>query len=574
MTLLKNLSISKKINASIFMIAALSLFAFTIHIQSASAVDIGTENTSELCHDGIDNNGNFLVDASDPSCSEFFPVVSLAPALVENTDALCHDGIDNNGNFLVDASDPDCSPFFPVVATSTVPGTENTNALCHDGIDNNGNFLIDASDPSCSEFFPAATSTATSTATTTPSLVENTSTLCHDGIDNNGNFLVDASDPDCSPFYTVSQSRPRLTIVKRTIGGNGTFQFFIRESETAAQLTTVGGYATSSDIFLNEGTSTVTELPALGWNFTGVSCIYDNESIGNSIAGGEEINVDNGDHVTCTFTNTSTTASSTGSIRVVKNVVGPDGSTDVSDAHPFNVTLNGTSTRSFSEVSDATYTDLAPGTYTIAELSDSNYDLVSISPDSDSETPGTQVTVQNGTTTVVTVINKQHAPAAPTPNNGGGSTGGGSGGSQTGGSTPQGGGSSLPTGGSVLGAFTSDTGGSSSISSTDGTTCTLYLSSYMKFGRKNIKLDVAKLQLFLNTDLGLKIPVSGFFGLQTESAVKQLQAKYSVMIMQPWVDAGITTDLTPTGYVYKTTLWFINTHSNNCAGKIPFPTLK
>ena len=143
------------------------------------------------------------------------------------------------------------------------------------------------------------------------------------------------------------------------------------------------------------------------------------------------------------------------------------------------------------------------------------------------------------------------------------------GGSQTGGSTPQGGGSSLPTGGSVLGAFTSDIGGS-----TDGSACTIYLSSYMKYGKKNNYLDVAKLQLFLNSDLGTHISVNGFFSLQTESAVKQLQSKYSVMIMQPWVDAGLTTDLTPTGYVYKTTLWFINTHSNNCAGKIPFPTLK
>ena len=129
-----------------------------------------------------------------------------------------------------------------------------------------------------------------------------------------------------------------------------------------------------------------------------------------------------------------------------------------------------------------------------------------------------------------------------------------------------GGGSSLPTGPAVLGASTSD--------ETSGPSCSLYLNSYMRIGMNNDVSDVKKLQIYLNKELGLSLPITGFFGTQTDAAVKQLQAKYSDEIMKPWVDAGLAKDVTPTGYVYKTTLWFINTHSNNCAGKIPFPTLR
>ncbi len=130
-------------------------------------------------------------------------------------------------------------------------------------------------------------------------------------------------------------------------------------------------------------------------------------------------------------------------------------------------------------------------------------------------------------------------------------------------------GSGLPTGGSVLGAFTSD-----EASSTNSGVCTPYISSFMKFGQKNKIEDVIRLQKFLNKELNLTIPVTGFFGKKTEAAVKQFQAKYATEILKPWVDAGIATVLESTGYVYKTTLWFVNSKSNNCATTFPFPSLK
>ncbi|MBI5645121.1 hypothetical protein HY970_03415, partial [Candidatus Kaiserbacteria bacterium] len=57
---------------------------------------------------------------------------------------------------------------------------------------------------------------------------------------------------------------------------------------------------------------------------------------------------------------------------------------------------------------------------------------------------------------------------------------------------------------------------------------------------------------FLNGETGTSLPISGFFGVLTENAVKAFQLKYAADILTPW---GITE---PTGYVYKTTLWKIN----------------
>lgn len=127
-----------------------------------------------------------------------------------------------------------------------------------------------------------------------------------------------------------------------------------------------------------------------------------------------------------------------------------------------------------------------------------------------------------------------------------GGGGGSGGGSSSGGST--GGGSVLPTRGSVLGAST-DTG----TSTVNNQACTILLTKFMRRGQKNDTEEVKKLQTFLNSqNLGITLPVTGFFGAQTESAVKLLQNKHAADVLTPW---GLTA---PTGHVYKTTLRWIN----------------
>jgi hypothetical protein len=114
----------------------------------------------------------------------------------------------------------------------------------------------------------------------------------------------------------------------------------------------------------------------------------------------------------------------------------------------------------------------------------------------------------------------------------------------------------------VLGASTS----------TPSAACGPLLTSYLRMGKNNDAGEVAKLQQFLNDELGRALPVTGFFGALTEKAVEAFQLKYWQDVLAPWVSHGLASDHTPTGYVYKTTEYEINTLY--CASlDLPFPSL-
>jgi hypothetical protein len=130
------------------------------------------------------------------------------------------------------------------------------------------------------------------------------------------------------------------------------------------------------------------------------------------------------------------------------------------------------------------------------------------------------------------------------PTNNGGST---SGSRARGGN---GGSSNVPTTPSVLGATTGPNG--------ETLACAPYLTTFMKMGMKNDVTEVKKLQTFLNEFNNAGLPVTGNFLELTDKAVRDLQAKYASNILTPWDKAGITTNLQPTGYVYKMTQWFVN----------------
>ncbi|MEN9341956.1 MAG: hypothetical protein RIQ54_212 [Candidatus Parcubacteria bacterium] len=90
------------------------------------------------------------------------------------------------------------------------------------------------------------------------------------------------------------------------------------------------------------------------------------------------------------------------------------------------------------------------------------------------------------------------------------------------------------------------------------TKCGITFNGYMGLGKKNDSEQVKKLQEFLNKELGISLPVTGFFGQLTVAAVKKFQLKYASEILAPWVPHGLPNDKTATGYVYKTTQRWIN----------------
>jgi hypothetical protein len=133
----------------------------------------------------------------------------------------------------------------------------------------------------------------------------------------------------------------------------------------------------------------------------------------------------------------------------------------------------------------------------------------------------------------------------------------------------QGGGANTESTGEVLGAATTE----EDVPLPAG--CSPYLHGYLKYGKKNDPEEVKKLQKFLNEQMGTNIPVTGFFGSMTRSAVKKFQKRYYNEIIQPWIDAGFdSADLREgTGFVYKTTIRWINIMKCEALKNDPMPEL-
>ena len=156
-----------------------------------------TEDTAVLCSDGIDNDGDGLIDLADQDCAAFAP--PPPPPSTEDTAALCSDTIDNDGDGLVDLADQDCAPFVSPPPPAPPAGGEDTTALCSDAIDNDGDGLIDLNDPDCAAFAPPPPP---------PAGGEDTALLCSDGIDNDGDTLIDLADSDCAAFVAPPPPTP------------------------------------------------------------------------------------------------------------------------------------------------------------------------------------------------------------------------------------------------------------------------------------------------------------------------------------------------------------------------------
>ena len=86
------------------------------------------------CNDGIDNDGDGVVDGQDSMCIAPTSESGTPPALAE-----CEDGNDNDGDGYTDAYDIGCQ------GGRTVEGTHE----CNDGMDNDGDYLADGNDPGC-----------------------------------------------------------------------------------------------------------------------------------------------------------------------------------------------------------------------------------------------------------------------------------------------------------------------------------------------------------------------------------------------------------------------------------------
>lgn len=129
-------------------IAATSLVAVFAVPMGSGAEDARFKQ----CADGIDNDGNGLIDyPADPGCDsrhdryEEPKVVDPPPPPPQ-----CSNGINDDPaeDSLVDMADPGCSS--PTDTTESPNPVVPPPAACADGVDNDGDGLIDLNDPGCS----------------------------------------------------------------------------------------------------------------------------------------------------------------------------------------------------------------------------------------------------------------------------------------------------------------------------------------------------------------------------------------------------------------------------------------
>lgn len=137
------------------------------------------EAADPICANRKDDDGDGRIDQDDPGCQNHLG--EYTPHAMNEANPQCSDGIDNDGDGFTDfLTDPGCGG----IASGNA---ENIDPACADGRDNDGDGNIDyPQDPGCDGPFDN---------------LEN-NPECFDGIDNDGDSLIDyPDDPDCASLY-------------------------------------------------------------------------------------------------------------------------------------------------------------------------------------------------------------------------------------------------------------------------------------------------------------------------------------------------------------------------------------
>ncbi|MCB0150638.1 MAG: right-handed parallel beta-helix repeat-containing protein, partial [Caldilineaceae bacterium] len=162
----------------------------------------------------------------------------------------------------------------------------------------------------------------------------------------------------------VESQAGSLTIVKKTVGGDGTFSYSSTQLGDF-RLTTQKKTAQRTFAGLAPGTYNVSEAPTQGWDLTNAIC-----SNGSNPA---SITVGRGENVTCNFTNVKR-----GSITVVKTSAGGDGTFSFTSTTLGGVnaaTAGGFSLTTVGGTTQRTFADLVAGTYDLAESTPAGWQL-------------------------------------------------------------------------------------------------------------------------------------------------------------------------------------------------------
>ncbi len=221
------------------------------------------------------------------------------------------------------------------------------------------------------------------------------STLNESGADVNDGvtFTLNKGESWSCTFSNTKDLEPaKIIIEKVTDGGNATFSF--SGDLGNFDITTVNTKGSYTAEGLNPGTYSVVENDLAAWQLVSSSC--DNGDTPDAI------NLEAGDIITCTFTNTKLPAPGTIKIvKVVENGLGND---------TFNFTSNTLPQNSFSitvtqDMESREFSGLSAGTYDVSETVPNGWELVS-SECSDGSNPK-QIRLADGESIVCTFTNRR-----------------------------------------------------------------------------------------------------------------------------------------------------------------------
>jgi hypothetical protein len=167
---------------------ALSLGACGGETSERPSSDAG----AEICSGGVDEDGDGLVDCSDPDCSGV--TICGSPIYSMPFEGDCANGIDDDGDGYVDCTDPDCAA--TALCLAPPPYGIPYESICNDGVDNDGDGTTDCVDTDCLGY-----AGCTGDAYGIPY-----ETQCSDGADDDNDGLVDCQDVDCCDYGPCSDA--------------------------------------------------------------------------------------------------------------------------------------------------------------------------------------------------------------------------------------------------------------------------------------------------------------------------------------------------------------------------------